>query len=128
MHSGFNHFCVVMFCLMATPSITLSATPQPQVLYATQANCKLIRGYSRNDLAGVALESGVPIEKVSFIKAEWGKGPEGKPQCNMVFNTPEGKRFCTVFAILKTDFVFGQAVTVKGQPAICRAQPKIPEP
>lgn len=96
-----------------------AANPQPQLLYVSQDNCKLIRGYSRNDLAGVAKEFGVPVNKVSFVKAQWGKGPEGRPQCNMVFNTPKGRTSCMVFNILKTDFVFGQAVPVKGNNAIC---------
>ena len=96
-----------------------AAKPQPKLLYVTQDNCKRIRGYSRNDLAGVAKEFGVPVNKVSFVKAQWGKGPEGRPQCNMVFNTPKGRTSCMVFNILKTDFVFGQAVPVKGNNAIC---------
>ena len=96
-----------------------AASPQPQVLYVSQDNCKRIRGYSRNDLAGVAKELGVPVNKVSYVKPQWGKGPEGRPQCMMVFDTPQGRISCAVFNILQTDFVFGQAVPVKGNNAIC---------
>ena len=105
-----------------------AANPQPQLLYVSQDNCKLIRGYSRNDLAGVAKEFGVPVNKVSFVKAQWGKGPEGRPQCNMVFNTPKGRTSCMVFNILKTDFVFGQAVPVKGNNAICLTPSSLASP
>jgi hypothetical protein len=119
MHSGFSLLLLGLEALLATPNFTWAANPQPQLLYVSQDNCKLIRGYSRNDLAGVAKEFGVPVNKVSFVKAQWGKGPEGRPQCNMVFNTPKGRTSCMVFNILKTDFVFGQAVPVKGNNAIC---------
>ena len=105
-----------------------AAKPQPKLLYVTQDNCKRIRGYSRNDLAGVAKELVVPVNKVSYVKPLWGKGPEGRPQCNLVFNTPKGKTSCMVFNILKTDFVFGQAVPVKGHNAICTAPAKVSQP
>ena len=108
-----------MWALLAMPNFTWAAKPQPQLLYVTQDNCKLIRGYSRNDSAGVAKEFGVPLSKVSYVKPIWGKGPEGRAQCNLVFNTPKGQTSCIVFNILKTNFVFGQAVPVKGQNAIC---------
>ena len=121
MRSGFLLMFLAMWDLLATPQLAWAAKQQPQLLYVTQANCKLIRGYSRNDLAGVAKAFGVPVDKVSFVKAEWSKGPEGRPQCNMVFNTPKGRTVCAVFNILKTDFIFGQAVPVKGNPAICLA-------
>ena len=117
-----------MSAVLALPSFTWAAKPQPQLLYVTQGNCKLIRGYSRNDLAGVAKEFGVPINKVSFVKSEWSKGPEGRPQCNMVFNTPKGRATCAVFNILKTDFIFGQAVPVKGNTAICMPPPSLNKP
>jgi len=110
---------VGIFTVLGTLNFTLSATPPPQLLYVSQANCKLIRGHSRNDLAGVAKAFGLPVSKVSYVKPLWGKGPEGRPQCNLVFNTPKGKTSCMVFNILKTDFVFGQVVPVKGNPAIC---------
>ena len=126
MHSGFLFWIPLIWVWLTTPNLAWAAKQQPQLLYVTQANCKLIRGYSRNDLAGVAREFGVPVEKVSFVKAEWSKGPEGRPQCNMVFNTPKGRTVCAVFNILKTDFIFGQAVPVKGNPAICLAPPRSP--
>jgi len=126
MHSGFLFWIPLIWVWLTTPNLAWAAKQQPQLLYVTQANCKLIRGYSRNDLAGVAREFGVPVDKVSFVKAEWSKGPEGRPQCNMVFNTPKGRTVCAVFNILKTDFIFGQAVPVKGNPAICLAPPRSP--
>ena len=128
MHSGFSLRFLAMWALLATPNLAWAATKQPQLLFVTQDNCKLIRGYSRNDLAGVAKEFGVPINKVSFVKSEWSTGPEGRPQCNMVFNTPKGRVTCAVFNILKTDFVFGQAVPVKGKTAICMPPPSLNKP
>jgi len=128
MHSGFLFGFLVMWTLLAAPKLAWAAKQQPQLLYVTQANCKLIRGYSRNDLAGVAKEFGVPVDKVSFVKAEWSKGPEGRPQCNMVFDTPKGRAVCAVFSILKTDFIFGQAVPVKGKTAICMPPPSLDQP
>ena len=128
MHSGFLFGFLVMWTLLAAPHLAWAAKQQPQLLYVTQANCKLIRGYSRNDLAGVAKAFGVTVDKVSFVKAEWSKGPEGQPQCNMVFNTPKGRAVCAVFSILKTDFIFGQAVPVKGKTAICMPLPSLDQP
>jgi hypothetical protein len=128
MHSCFSLRFLAIWAVLAMPSFTWAAKPQPQLLYVTQGNCKLIRGYSRNDLAGVAKEFGVPIDKVSFVKAQWGKGSEGRPQCNMVFNTPKGRATCAVFNILKTDFIFGQAVPVKGNNAICMSPPSLNKP
>ncbi len=121
MHLTFPRTFFGLALVSGTLHLAWAANPQPQLLYASQDNCKLIRGYSRNDLEGVAKEFGVPVSKVSYVKPVWGKGPEGRPQCMMVFNTPKGKISCTVFNILKTDFVFGQAVPVKGNPAICMA-------
>jgi len=128
MHSGFLFMFLAMGGLLALPNFAWAANPQPQLLYVTQDNCKRIRGYSRNDLAGVAKEFGVAVNKVSYVKAEWGRGPEGRPQCNMVFNTPKGRTSCEVFNILKTDLVFGQAVPVKGQPAICMPPSSLNKP
>ena len=128
MHSGFSLLLLGLGALLATPNFTWAANPQPQLLYVSQDNCKLIRGYSRNDLAGVAKEFGVPVNKVSFVKAQWGKGPEGRPQCTMVFETPKGRATCAVFNILKTDFIFGQAVPVKGNKAICMPPPSLNKP
>ena len=128
MRSVFLYMFLAMGCFLALPSLVWAANPQPQLLYVTQDNCKLIRGYSRNDLAGVAKEFGVPIDKVSYVKAQWSKGPEGRPQCNMVFDTPKGRTACVVFNILKTDFVFGQAVPVKGNNAICMPPSSLNKP
>jgi hypothetical protein len=128
MHSGFFFVFLSMGGLLALANLAWAANPQPQILYVTQDNCKLIRGYSRNDLAGVAKEFGVPIGKVSFVKAQWSKGPEGRPQCNMVFDTPKGRTACAVFNILKTDFIFGQAVPVKGNNAICMPPSSLNKP
>ena len=128
MHSGFSLRLVGIGLLLATPIFTWAAKPQPQLLYVTQDNCKRIRGYSRNDLAGVAKELGVPVNKVSYVKPQWGKGPEDRPQCMMVFDTPQGRISCTVFNILQTDFVFGQAVPVKGNNAICMPPPSLNKP
>jgi len=128
MHSGFSLLLLGLGALLATPNFTWAANPQPQLLYVSQDNCKLIRGYSRNDLAGVAKELGVPANKVSYVKPQWGKGPEDRPQCMMVFDTPQGRISCTVFNILQTDFVFGQAVPVKGNKAICMPPPSLNKP
>lgn len=128
MNSGFFFVFLAMGGLLALPKLAWAANPQPQMLYVTQDNCKRIRGYSRNDLAGVAKEFGVPVSKVSYVKAEWGRGPEGRPQCNMVFNTPKGRTSCEVFNILKTDLVFGQAVPVKGHSAICMPPSSLNKP
>ena len=128
MHSGLSSSLLASLMALSTSFSTQAATPHPQVLYVSQDNCKRIRGYSRNDLAGVAKAFGVPIDKVSFVKAEWSKGPEGKLQCNMVFNTPKGRTACEVFNILKTDFVFGQAVPVKGNQAICLPPSSLSKP
>ncbi len=128
MHFGFLFMFLAMGGLLALPNLAWAANPQPQLLYVTQDSCKLIRGYSRNDWAGVAKEFGVPINKVSFVKAQWSKGPEGRPQCNMVFDTPKGRTACAVFNILKTDFIFGQAVPVKGKTAICMPPPSLDQP
>ena len=119
MHLSLPHTVIALALVSGTLFNAWAAKPQPKLLYVTQDNCKRIRGYSRNDLAGVAKELGVPVNKVSYVKPLWGKGPEGRPQCNMVFNTPKGRTSCMVFNILKTDFVFGQAVPVKGNNAIC---------
>jgi hypothetical protein len=37
----------------------------------------------------------------------------------MVFATPQGRKSCTLFNIVKDDFIFGQAVTIPGNKAIC---------
>lgn len=90
-----------------------------QMLFVTKDNCQLIKGYSKHDLQGVAQEYKVPVANVRFVKAEWGRGPGGAEQCNMVFATPKGRKSCAVFSITKEAFVFGQAVPVPGNHAIC---------
>ena len=128
MHSGLSSSLLASLMVLTTSFSAGAATPHPQVLYVTQDNCKRIRGYSRNDLPGVAKAFGVTVDKVSFVKAAWGKGPEGRLQCNMVFDTPQGRTSCEVFNILKTDFIFGQAVPVKGNQAICLPPSRLAKP
>jgi hypothetical protein len=128
MHSVWGYSLLASLMVFSASFSTRAATPQPQVLFVTQDNCKRIRGYSRNDLAGVAKAFAAPVNKVSYVKAEWGKGPEGRQQCNMVFNTPNGRTSCEVFNILKTDFIFGQAVPVKGNQAICLPPSRLAKP
>ena len=88
-------------------------------LFVTKDNCQLIKGYSKHDLQGVAQAFKVPLAEVRYVKAEWGRGPGGGPQCNMVFSTPKGRKSCAVFSIIQEGFVFGQAVPVPGNRAIC---------
>lgn len=128
MHLSLPHTVIGLALVLGTLFNAWAAGPQPQLLYVTQDNCKRIRGYSRNDLAGVAKELGVPVSKVSYVKPQWGKGPEGRPQCMLVFKTPRGFASCEVFNILRTDFVFGQVVPVKGNPAICLPPSSIASP
>ena len=90
------------------------------MLFVTPENCKLIKGYSKHDLQGVAQAFKVPVAQVRYLKAEWGRGPGGGAQCNMVFATPKGRHSCAVFSIAKEGFVFGQAVPVPGNLAICQ--------
>jgi len=92
---------------------------QPEMLFVTPANCQLIKGYSKHDMAGVAREFKVPISKIRFLKTEWGKGQGDFEQCNMIFSTPLGYKSCKVFSIMKDDFIFGMAVTIPGNNAIC---------
>ena len=114
--SEFNIFC----CLLAVSSGPVSAaTRQPDLLYVTPANCKLISGYGKYDLEGVAKEFKVKPEKVRYLKAEWGRAQDGSAQCNMVFDTPRGKKSCKVFTIMHDDFIFGLAVPIPGNNAIC---------
>ncbi len=114
--SEFNIFC----CLLAVSSGPVSAaTRQPDMLYVTLANCKLISGYGKYDLEGVAKEFKVKPEKVRYLKAEWGRAQDGSAQCNMVFDTPRGKKSCKVFTIMHDDFIFGLAVPIPGNNAIC---------
>ena len=89
------------------------------MLFNTPDNCKRITGYGKHDLLGVAMGYKVPLDKVRFVKAEWGRNQAGGYQCNMVFNTPSGRKHCTVFNIVHDEFIFGQAVTIPGNKAIC---------
>jgi hypothetical protein len=91
-----------------------------QMLFVTPDNCKLIKGYSKNDVQGVAQEFKVAVADVRYVKSEWGRRPDGGMQCNMVFSTPKGRKSCAVFSIIKDGFVFGQVVPVKGNNAICQ--------
>lgn len=98
----------------------LQSQAKAHMLFVTPENCKQIRGYSKNDLQGVAQQVKVPVTSVRYLRSEWGRGPGGGPQCNMVFSTPKGLQSCAVFNIIKDDFVFGQVVPVKGNSALCR--------
>ena len=97
----------------------VQARSQPEMLFVTPANCQLIKGYSKHDIAGVAREFKVPINKIRFVKTEWGKGQGDFEQCNMIFSTPLGNKSCKVFSIMKDDFIFGMAVPIPGNHAIC---------
>ena len=97
----------------------LAAHPQPEMLFVTPANCRLINGYGKHDLLGVAQALQVPVQNVRYLRAEWGKGLGDFPQCQVVFATPKGVRSCKVLNIMKEDFVFALVVAVPGQPAIC---------
>jgi hypothetical protein len=92
---------------------------QPEMLFVTEANCKLIKGYSKHDIAGVSREFNVPVNKIRFVKTEWGKGQGDFEQCDMIFSTPQGNKSCKVFNIMKDDFIFGLAVPIPGNHAIC---------
>ncbi len=107
----------ICFCLVS-PAVH-AALPQPKMLVNTPENCKRITGYGKHDLLGVANGYKVPLNKVRFVKAEWGRNQAGNYQCNMVFTTPSGRKHCTVFNIVQDEFIFGQAVTIPGNKAIC---------
>ena len=92
---------------------------QPNMLFATEANCRLIKGYSKYDLDGVASAFGVPASQVRFVKPQWGRSQTVGHQCQMVFSTPKGNKACAVLSITQGDFVFGQVVSSKGNNAIC---------
>lgn len=110
----------VFFCCMALSAGQVwAATRQPDMLYVTSANCKLISGYGKYDLQGVAKEFKVKPDKVRYLRAEWGRAQDGSPQCNMVFATPKGNKSCKVFTIMHYDFTFGLAVPIPGNHAIC---------
>ena len=97
----------------------LAARTQPEMLFVTPANCRLIKGYGKHDRQGVAQALKVPVQNVRYMRAEWGKGLGDFPQCQVVFATPKGYRSCKVLNIMKEDFVFALVVAVPGQPAIC---------
>lgn len=118
MHKAFSLYSLVCVCL-GLAWLPSQAQAKTQMLFVTPDNCKLIKGYSKNDLQGVAQAFEVPVAKVRYVKAEWGRGPGGGPQCNMVFATPKGRKSCAVFNIIDDGFVFAQAVPVKGNNAIC---------
>lgn len=109
---------------MAVSSVLVWAAPvqsrtQPEMLFVTKENCALIRGYSKHDIAGVSREFNVPVSKIRYVRAEWGRGQEGFEQCNLVFSTPQGNKSCKVFNIMKDEFVFAFAVPIPGNHAIC---------
>ena len=105
-------------CGMLLAGAVLART-QPQMLFVTQDNCKLIRGYGKHDLAGVSKEFNLPASKIRYLRAEWGKGQGSFDQCNLVFATPKGNKSCKVFNIMKDEFVFALAVPIPGNNAIC---------
>jgi|LauGreDrversion4_2_1035121.scaffolds.fasta_scaffold282312_2 hypothetical protein len=105
--------------LFLAASSVCAALPQPKMLVNTPENCKRITGYGKHDLQGVARGYKVPLDTVRFVKAEWGRNQAGGYQCNMVFNTPSGRKHCTVFNIVQDEFIFGQVVTIPGNKAIC---------
>jgi hypothetical protein len=109
---------ILMVYCFATSSV-LAARTQPQMLANTLDNCKRITGYGKHDVPGVAMAYNLSLNEVRYIKAEWGRNQVGGYQCNMVFSTPQGRKSCTLFNIVKDDFIFGQAVTIPGNKAIC---------
>jgi hypothetical protein len=82
MSTHFFQCSVICICL----SWALPSPAKTQMLFVTPDNCKLIKGYSKHDLQGVAQAYKVPASKVNFVK---------------------------------DDFVFGQAVPIPGNTAIC---------
>ena len=109
----------IPFLFFLLISMSAYSRTQPEMLFVTPENCKLIKGYSKHDIAGVARELNVPAAKIRFIKTEWGRGQGDFEQCNMVFSTPKGNKSCKVFNIMKDGFIFGLAVPIPGNHAIC---------
>jgi len=109
----------IPFLFFLLISMSAYSRTQPEMLFVTPENCKLIKGYSKHDIAGVAREFNVPVAKIRFIKTEWGRGQGDFEQCNMVFSTPKGNKSCKVFNIMKDGFIFGLAVPIPGNHAIC---------
>lgn len=114
--SGFKVCCCMLAALAGDAG---AATRQPDMLYVTPANCKLISGYGKYDLEGVAKEFKVRPAAVRYLRAEWGRAQDGGKQCNMVFSTPKGNKSCKVFTIMHDEFTFGLAVPIPGNHAIC---------
>lgn len=96
-----------------------SARTAPTMLFVTKENCAKIKGYGKHDIAGVSKEFNVPVSKIRYLRAEWGRGQEGFEQCNLVFATPKGNKSCKVFHIMSDGFVFALAVPIPGNHAIC---------
>jgi hypothetical protein len=105
--------------VLLLPGLCLSATKGPDMLFVTRSNCKLITGYGKHDLQGVAKEFKVKPSSIRYLRAEWGKAQDGSEQCNMVFSTPKGNKSCKVFNIMHDEFTFGLAVPIPGNHAIC---------
>jgi hypothetical protein len=105
--------------IMLWGTLFAQARTQPEMLFVTKENCALIRGYSKHDIAGVSREFNIPVSKIRYVRAEWGRGQEGFEQCNLVFSTPQGNKSCKVFNIMKDEFVFAFAVPIPGNHAIC---------
>ena len=114
LHTGMLAGCIAISGCLAGP-----VHAQRKMLVTTQENCQLIKGYSKYDLAGVAAALDVPVAKVSYVKAKWGRSPTVGHQCQMVFSTPKGPKSCTVLSITKDEFVFGQVVSGQGNRAMC---------
>jgi len=116
-----RHFGAIPFAvfIMLWGTLFAQARTQPEMLFVTKENCALIRGYSKHDIAGVSREFNLPVSKIRYVRAEWGRGQEGFEQCNLVFSTPQGNKSCKVFNIMKDEFVFAFAVPIPGNHAIC---------
>ena len=114
-----NIFKCMAVAMCIFPWLGMAATRQPDVLFVTRANCKLIKGYGKYDLEGVAKEFKLKPSTVRYLRAEWGKAQDGSEQCNMVFATPKGNKSCRAFTIMHDEFTFGLAVPIPGNHAIC---------
>ena len=114
-----RHLIIFSICCCLVSQAVHAALPQPKMLVNIPENCRRITGYGKHDLLGVANGYKVPLNKVRFVKAEWGRNQAGNYQCNLVFTTPSGRKHCTVFNIVQDEFIFGQVVTIPGNKAIC---------
>ena len=90
-----------------------------KAVVSCQTPLSKVAGGTVTTLEGVDKEFKVKPEKVRYLKAEWGRAQDGSAQCNMVFDTPRGKKSCKVFTIMHDDFIFGLAVPIPGNNAIC---------